>query len=349
MEKKCFLLNWISRYRDELFGIAILSVLLLHFSILHVDHYRGSHSASFLIVRWFRRFFTSSGVDIFTFLSGMGLYYSFSKNGNIKSFYCRRYRRILIPYAIVGGIYWTHVDLFSRLAGVRRLILDFLYITFFTEGANNLWFVFFIGSMYLIFPPLFFLFFRTRNGKQWRFLIFTASVMMPVVMYQLTPKLYENINIAVTRVPVFVAGMIAGKYIREEKTIPHASALGIIIAGCFFRYYIYLHHIKGCINRYSASMFAISVILICIYCLRLLDGVKSIRTVLRLFGKYSLEFYLLHILMWHLLGEAHWKLYEPAGYSGMICVCALLVPVLDVLTKSIIRITMMGHRSTDQA
>ena len=77
--KKRFQLNWISQYRDELFGIAILTVLFLHFTMLHLPYYKGSQNMSYRIIRLLRRYLTSSGVDIFVFLSGMGLYYSFSK------------------------------------------------------------------------------------------------------------------------------------------------------------------------------------------------------------------------------------------------------------------------------
>ena len=49
--------------------------------------------------------------EIFVFLSGMGLYYSFSKDSNVKKFYIKRYKRILIPYVIVAIAFWGIKDL----------------------------------------------------------------------------------------------------------------------------------------------------------------------------------------------------------------------------------------------
>ena len=348
MKRKGFQLNWISQYRDELFGIAIISVLFLHFAMLHIAHYKGSQDTMFLIIRWIRRYISSSGVDIFVFLSGMGLYYSLSKNEDIKSFYGRRYRRILVPYVIVGGIFWTHVDLFTRAVGLRRLICDFCFITFFAEGVNNLWFIGCISIMYFIFPFVYQAVFCRRLGKLWLVLLFSFSVLFPAVMYRITPELYKNINIAITRMPIFLLGTAAGKYIKEKKSVPTAAIVWLILTGFFCKHYVLENHIKGYWSRYAASMFAISMLLICVYVLKVLDRAKYFRTGLRFFGRYSLEFYLLHILLWQLLSEANWKLYQKSSYFWMVCMCMLLAPILGKLTKVIIHNIMTRHEGVKQ-
>lgn len=137
MKDKGFQLNWISKYRDELYGIAILTVLFFHFAMLHTNAYEGSNQLTYKLTKAFYDYFGSGGVDIFVFMSGMGLYYSFSKNSDIGRFYGRRFRRILIPYLIVGGIFWGRVDLFYRAEGFTRFLKDFFYVTFVTEGVNN--------------------------------------------------------------------------------------------------------------------------------------------------------------------------------------------------------------------
>lgn len=50
--------------------------------------------------------FGSIGVEIFLFLSGMGLFFSMRKNENVLCFYKKRLKRLSVPYVLIGGIYW---------------------------------------------------------------------------------------------------------------------------------------------------------------------------------------------------------------------------------------------------
>ena len=69
-------LNWglLSKYRMELFGVAAIMIMIFHCQVLMV------------LPGWFSLInaHLNSGVEIFLLLSGMGLYYSFSKNNNYK-------------------------------------------------------------------------------------------------------------------------------------------------------------------------------------------------------------------------------------------------------------------------
>lgn len=89
-------MNWgtISKYRNELFGVAIISIITLH----HFEDVGGG--------KLYLNFIGAIGVDIFMFLSGMGLCFSMKKNSNIKDFYIRRIRRILPTYLLVAGLFY---------------------------------------------------------------------------------------------------------------------------------------------------------------------------------------------------------------------------------------------------
>lgn len=88
----------ISKYRGELMGIGILNVMLLHFFTL--NNMPTPKIASAIINLVF--------VQGFLFLSGFGLYYSFTKNGNVKSFYKRRFANVVIPYFVIALPYYTY-------------------------------------------------------------------------------------------------------------------------------------------------------------------------------------------------------------------------------------------------
>ncbi len=80
---KEFNLNWLSRYRDELFGVSILLIVLFHYSEEVFVALNYAWAAYYGAV-------SSVGVEIFVFLSGMGLYYSFARNSNVREFLAKR-------------------------------------------------------------------------------------------------------------------------------------------------------------------------------------------------------------------------------------------------------------------
>ena len=95
-------LNWglFSKYRMQLYGIATLMIMAFH-------------SQSFLPVEGVINYL-NFGVDVFLVLSGMSLYYSYSKNSNYATFMKNRCERTLIPYLIIGFWFWVWRDLLTE-------------------------------------------------------------------------------------------------------------------------------------------------------------------------------------------------------------------------------------------
>lgn len=77
----------ILKNRTQLMAVAIFGVIACHLMQLYP------------IVPWIR--FGSIGVEIFFFLSGMGMVFSYRRNSGIACFYGRRALRILPSYYIV--------------------------------------------------------------------------------------------------------------------------------------------------------------------------------------------------------------------------------------------------------
>ena len=74
------------KYRKELFGVATLMILLCHsVSIVPFPDRIGTFIS-----------YGTMGVNVFLFLSGIGLYYSFNKNGDIIAFYKKRFMRVIV-------------------------------------------------------------------------------------------------------------------------------------------------------------------------------------------------------------------------------------------------------------
>ncbi len=72
----------ISRYRGELMGAAMLFIILFHVALPREDAFFGLRRMG------------NVGVDMFLFLSGIGLWFSWMKNPSAKHFFIRRYLRI---------------------------------------------------------------------------------------------------------------------------------------------------------------------------------------------------------------------------------------------------------------
>ena len=68
----------ISRYRGELMAAAIIATILFHVSLPRSDMFYGLRRMG------------NIGVDIFLFLSGMGLWFSWVKNQSVERFFTRR-------------------------------------------------------------------------------------------------------------------------------------------------------------------------------------------------------------------------------------------------------------------
>ena len=123
----------LSRFRQELMGIAILGVCLLHaFDWAGI----GDSVISKAISPFARIAFTEG----FLFLSGFGLYYSFSKNSDLRQFYLKRVNRVLLPYMIMGLPFflltwqlnsWLHMLLYPYIG--RFLFSYNLHLSWFAK------------------------------------------------------------------------------------------------------------------------------------------------------------------------------------------------------------------------
>ena len=88
--------NWnlVSRFRSEIMGVAIILVVICHsdaFSWGKIQLYINEFMKVFAI-----------GVDIFLFVSGIGLYFSMKKNSDVFCFYKKRFLRIIPEFLIIS-------------------------------------------------------------------------------------------------------------------------------------------------------------------------------------------------------------------------------------------------------
>lgn len=338
-----FHLGWISRCRAELFGLAILSIMVFHFSEDYATALEAgrvpAEGLKTLLVMLYYKYIGSIGVDVFVFLSGMGLYFSYSKNEDTVSFYKRRFRRLLPTYLIVGGIYWTVKDLVLTDLGAGRILPDLIFLTFFTKNVKTIWFIGFILMMYLIFP----LVYRAVKKHPAAGLIgvWLAYAVFILAFRLRAPEIFSHVEIAFRRIPIFALGAAMGHGIRSDRTVSDMLmgplTVLMLVTDIFAIQFFSETPIFLLICRYLNGFFAMGLILASCRILVWLDGCSRFRAFLRWFGAISLELYLTHVTIRPTLKMMGFHTYRISIFACVILAAIILSPLLKKLTDQIKR------------
>ena len=123
----------ISKYRTVIMGFASLLVLFFHTGMpVFVNIPMLYNIEKFIKITGYY------GVDIFIFLSGIGVTYSIEKN-NMREFYYKRVKRILIPFFITT-IALAIYEKWTILTFIRRVS----FYDFFTKNIYSVFMLLFL-------------------------------------------------------------------------------------------------------------------------------------------------------------------------------------------------------------
>lgn len=285
-------------------GIAILGVMILH----GIGWAEIEDSLFAKIASPFARIAFTDG---FIFLSGFGLYYSFSNNSNLKEFYKKRWYRLMVPFLIMA----TPFYLYSLLdnGDIMRFFLNESTLYFWIYGNNGMWYISISVLLYILFPFIYRLIFQGNDNKAitLRALLLTVLCIAAVVSISLiSPEYYDITSIGIEKLPMFVIGMLIGYYaIKSCKlTVYHLLGGGVLVMATLFAkkaddYFI---------PYYEMSVRLLLMPLTCI----VLDWFKPKRiiSILEWFGKYSLELYVLHMFFKGVISEIMTLSVVPSEY-----------------------------------
>ena len=300
-------IDWsiVSRYRGEVFGISTILVIICHFA---ADALYSNISATWKsVLMMYDICYNSGGVELFLFLSGVGLCFSLKKRGSLKAFYLKRFTRLLGAYVIFGSAYWIILDLVIRGGGIFAFLYDFFLISFWTEGDRSFWFIAFIVIMYLVYPLIYRCF---STGNRYRFLWFVAlNVAVFLIWYSIkcfAPAVYANTEIALLRPHIFLFGAYYGEKIYNRAPFSLGDKLllsvGLGIKLISIGMYLQDHSASWlAYNRLVACLFSLPVLFaLCFLFSKLPDG--WFLSFLRKVGEYSLELYITHVGIWIIFG-----------------------------------------------
>jgi peptidoglycan/LPS O-acetylase OafA/YrhL len=311
-------------------GAAMIWVILFHYN--NSDIYIPVLSNIFL--------FGYGGVDIFLLLSGVGLYFSLSKDDSIKTFYIRRLLRILpyyMPVVFLIGLFY--VGVYGAPLSLVFFDVSALGFWFFGDSPYEYdWYISAILLLYLI-TPLYFRLFRKKP-----LLVTAAACLLGAALSVLiTRTSLTHLLIFTARIPVYFTGFFLGYVIKENKYTASLEPLKIALllaslgAGVFWLLYNYMYLGETLAQTGLAWYpFVFIAFPLCMLAAALMDLCKTPNfKILSFFGKYSLAIYIFHMKVFNLLAA----FIQSAAYHRLVslAVSLLLAFLFQNLVESIIK------------
>lgn len=278
----------ISRYRGELMGAAMLFVILFHVSLNRDDPFYGLRRCG------------NVGVDMFLFLSGVGLWFAWTKQPSVRTFYRRRLLRILPTWLLVAGVFYG-VD----YLGQRRFSTDIIDLVgdvtvnwdFWLHDELTFWYVPAIMMLYLFAPHYMRLITRHPLYRWLPLLMVVWCVMVQWVLP--IHRAVGHIEIFWSRVPIFFIGINMGRSVKEKRTLEGSALWLLLLAFAMaFGTSVYLEQVSHgrfplFVERMLYIPFTVTGVLLLNYVFSRLP--QCVNRCLRFVGVLSLEVYLLHV------------------------------------------------------
>lgn len=269
-----------SRFRTEIMGLAMLSIMLFHQCFTNIPPFNIFHNFGY----W--------GVDIFLFLSGMGLIDSLNKN-TLKEYYKRRLKRI-IPSCLLCGT--TKYLLFTLFYSSLFILKDGLNIGIWSIASLDLWYIHTIIILYLISPFLL----KSLNKHE------CLTIGIIIILFFINGLLLRPnvgfdwlspigiVSWTIERLPVFTLGMLTSIKKRTTNRELLYSALFFILAIAL----VLLektHYSFYSIRAYMLFSLTLGMLFFIVFCISILIILPTyIKKFLLFLGTYSLELYLVH-------------------------------------------------------
>ena len=314
----------LSKYRGALMGAAMLIIILFHMPL-------ARSSAFFGLARC-----GNVGVDMFLFLSGIGLWYAWTKNPSYKNFYWRRYIRIYPAWLIIASIFYINNYLTVKGGGYSpnlfHLVANILVNwSFWRIDDLSFWFIPSIMMMYT-FAPLYMRLIQKYPIWRWMPLLFLLWYAM-VRYYTPLWNAVGHVEIFWSRIAIFLLGINCGVWVKEKRSFESSGWIIILLTFvmslwlCVFIEAGRRSAFPPLVERYAYIPLSVSgMFLLCAlfkvlpqWCLRIFTFI----------GGISLELYLIHVqFVLKYIKDYHW------GYwATTLAVLLISIPLAWLLSK----------------
>lgn len=338
-------MNWnlFSKHRDSVYGISILSIILYHFCKNVIEFETGT---SAFIANIYATFIGSIGVEIFLFLSGMGLFYSMMKNDDIWAFYKRRMIRVLIPYLIVAIPYFYFRDIIRYEESWITYLQNITFFSLFTEHETILWYIGLTLFTYLIYPFIFPLVKDGKNLEKKLVIGFLVLLGIYIFLQKFWTEPFNDARIAICRLSIFYAGCVYAPKIyykqnfnRFDKVLFYLGLPIKLVCGYMEINGVDFSGIPERMVDFFFGLFMTATLTM------ILEKWKVNSKVLKLAGNYSLELYMLHMVIRSVMRELDYKMSDPINYAVCVLISIGLSWLLRKITDSIAKL-LENHPQT---
>lgn len=316
-----FNLAKLSQYRTQLMGIAAIMIVLCHTAQYGVK--MPGLLRKFVI-------YGNLGVDIFLLLSGIGCYYSLSKNTNLRNWYKKRFHRIFIPYLLIQFPFWVYYYMNGEFHVLKELYI-FSTIAFWTDHVGA-WYVALLIPLYIITPFIY----KFSNNKFIMYIIIgivlVACSIDIKVSNEIIEKIIVNFQWAFSRIPSFIIGIIIAPFVRKEYSI---SLINVIFLFSFsLLLFVFIHYFISdrvfmfwCLTLPITIL--ISILIDCLY------NYPFIYKFITWMGVISLESYLANIYLCKLFKKFYYSLEQNGLFYGHY-IEYIFIGIIGILLASLI-------------
>lgn len=317
----------ISRYRAEQMGAAMLFVILFHVALDRGDPFYGLRRCG------------NVGVDIFLFLSGVGLWHSWMKTPDVRHFYRRRLMRIVPTWIVCATAFYLPDYLGGRhySTSLVDLIGDItINWDFWLHDELTFWYVPAIMALYLLAPW----YMRLIN----RYAVYRWLPLLMIVwcvMVQWVLPIHEavgHLEIFWSRVPIFFIGINFGEMVRTKQRLPsNAVWLLLLTFVMTFGTCLYLEQVRHgqfplFVERMLYIPFTVCSVLVMNRIFRRTP--RWVNRAFRFVGALSLEAYLIHI---HFVLE-YVQPYHLGYWATFLITTAITLPLAWLLQKALLKV-----------
>ena len=240
------------------------------------------------------------GVDIFLFLSGVGLWFSWVKTPDVLRFYRRRLLRIVPTWIVVATVFYMPDYLGARR--FSRSLVDLigditLNWDFWLHDELTFWYVPAIMALYLV-APWYMRLVQSRPVYRWLPLL----MVIWCVMVQWVLPIHHavgHIEIFWSRVPIFFIGINFGEMVRTRRQLSSDAVWLLLVTFLMtFGTCLYLEQVRHgqfplFVERMLYIPFTVCTVLVMNRIFRRMP--QWVNSSFRFVGALSLEAYLIHI------------------------------------------------------
>ncbi len=283
--------------RGVLFGIATLMIVFHHLTNRGIPGLTAlpetvADIVDFVFVKAY------IGVDIFLFLSAVGLCYSMERN-TVKAFYCNRFRRVAVPWLVIMIPVFIVEDVILCGEGILEVLLDTTTLRYWVDNdnAHTPWFVPFILALYILFPMIYKLDVKTKHIGT---VILAIVAVIGNILFSLYPNyIYSEFTFCFARLPIFLIGVAAADILKQndESSKVHVAGrfaflavIGAVYIGWFFM------DLPTGIDMQFGGVAALGLIVLYAYVIKPIVP-KRLSKILVFIGTVSLEVYLVHTVI----------------------------------------------------